>query len=45
VTIYKTIFLPAVLYACEDWSLILMEEQTEDISEEEVEKNIWTKEG
>jgi hypothetical protein len=38
IKIYKTIILPAVLYGCETWSLILREEQG-------AEENIWAEEG
>jgi hypothetical protein len=43
ITIHETIILPAVMYGCETWSLTLRE--TEGVSEQGAEENIWTKEG
>jgi hypothetical protein len=46
IRIYKAIILPVVLYGCETWSVILLEEHKLRVFENRVrEGNIWTKEG
>jgi hypothetical protein len=41
VKIYKTIYLPAVLYGCETWSLALREEHTLNVFENRVIRRIF----
>jgi len=41
ITIYRTIILPAVLYWCETWSLVLKEEHRLSVSENRVLRRIF----
>lgn len=46
-TVYKTVMLPAggFLNRCETWSVVLREECTLRISEQDTEQNTWIQEG
>jgi hypothetical protein len=44
IRIYKTVIMPALLYACETWFLTLREEHRHDVREQGAEENIWIKE-
>ena len=41
IKIYKTVILPVVLYSCEEWSLILMEERRLRVFENRILKRIF----